>query len=127
MTRVLLFGFGALPIERLRVAGPSLRTWHFTRAILDAGHDVCLIGDRMAGIYPDDLPSRVSQTLDRLTYHSVDDTLWHNPRALRPLIADFRQSARLRLLHQRVVWLWPTAAICRCGVICMAALWPRRS
>lgn len=90
MTRVLLFGFGALPIEKLRVAGPSLRTWHFTRAILDAGHEVCLIGDRMAGIYPEDLPPRVSQRLDRLTYHSVDDTLWHNPRALRPLIADFK-------------------------------------
>src|SRR5690242_12345269 len=89
MTRVIMFGYGALPIERLRLTGPALRTWHFLRVLLDAGHEVCLIGDRTHGIYPDDLPEIVSQRKDNWTYHSVSDMQWHNPVALRRLVKAF--------------------------------------
>ena len=95
MTRALLFGFGPLPNEGLRVAGPSLRTWHLTRALLDAGHEVCLIGDRMAGLYPEDLPRIVTKTDGALTYHSVHDMAWHDPNSLRPLIAAFRPACAI--------------------------------
>ncbi|MCE7945877.1 MAG: glycosyltransferase [Chloroflexi bacterium CFX4] len=89
MTRVLIFGFAPLPSEPYRVAGPSLRTWHFISALRAAGHDLCLIGDRMAGLYPEDLPPLITTQQERFTYHSVHDILWHDPKALRPLINAF--------------------------------------
>ncbi|MEP7286464.1 MAG: glycosyltransferase [Chloroflexota bacterium] len=89
MTKVLMFGYGPLPIEGLRMTGPGLRTWHFLTVLLEAGHEVCLIGDRIHGIYPADLPDVVSQRKDNWIYHSVSDMLWHNPAGLRPLIDAF--------------------------------------
>jgi glycosyltransferase involved in cell wall biosynthesis len=90
MTRVLMFGFGPLPIENLRTMAPGLRTWHFLRVLLDAGHDVWLVANRVYGTYPDDLPGIVSQRKDRWTYYSIADVHWHNPSVMRPLLADAR-------------------------------------
>lgn len=90
MSRVILFGFGPLPHEHLRMSGPGLRSWHFSKVLLDAGHHVCLIADRIYGSYPDaQLPLHTHRDA-RWTYHSVADTLWHNPSALKPLVAAFK-------------------------------------
>ncbi|MFQ3535713.1 MAG: glycosyltransferase [Aggregatilineales bacterium] len=89
MTRILLFGFAPLPFEPYRAAGPSLRTWHFVSVLRQAGHRVCLIGDRMAGIYPEDLPPIITTETADFIYHNVHDIVWHDPRALRPLIKAF--------------------------------------
>lgn len=89
MTRVLLLGFAPLPFEPYRLAGPSLRTWHFVSVLRAAGHQVCLIGNRMAGIYPDDAPTILSTEMANFIYHNVHDVVWHDPRAMRPLIEAF--------------------------------------
>ncbi len=81
-----MFGFGPLPIEGLRVSGPGLRTWHLLRALRSAGHEVCLIADRVYGSYPADIPELVTRQEDGWTYHSISDARWHNPAALRPLV-----------------------------------------
>ncbi len=85
LTRVLMFGFAPLPFEGLRMSGPGLRTWHLLQVLLNAGHEVCLIADRIYGSYPDDLPDVITHTEERWTYHSVADVRWHNPSSLRPL------------------------------------------
>jgi len=90
MTKVLVFGFGPLPVENLRMIGPSLRTWHFLKVLLDGGHDVCLIGYRPhSGVYPVDLPDVVSQRNGRFLYHSLVDRLWFSPKAMRALVNEW--------------------------------------
>ncbi len=86
MTRVLMFGFGPLPHEGLRMSGPGLRTWHLLSVLRSAGHDVVLIADRIYGSYPDGLPDVVTHQEDGWTYHSISDVRWHNPSSLRPLV-----------------------------------------
>jgi glycosyltransferase involved in cell wall biosynthesis len=71
------------------MSGPGLRSWHFVRVLLDAGHDVCLIAGRIYGSYPDDVPPLVTHRDGRWIYHSVADTLWHNPAGLKPLVQHF--------------------------------------
>jgi glycosyltransferase involved in cell wall biosynthesis len=89
MSRVLVVGFAPLPIEMLRMSGPSLRTWHFVSVMLDAGHEVCLIANRGLDVYPADLPDIVSQRKDRLQYHNVSNSQWHSPASLLPLVQEF--------------------------------------
>lgn len=86
MTRVLMFGFGPLPYEGLRMSGPGLRTWHLLSVLRAAGHEVCLIADRVYGSYPEGLPNVVTHSESGWTYHSVSDVRWHNPTSLRPLV-----------------------------------------
>lgn len=44
MARILLIGVGPLPFCNVRwPLGPGLRTWHFARPLLDAGHEVLLV------------------------------------------------------------------------------------
>ncbi len=71
------------------MSGPGLRSWHFVKVLLDAGHDVCLIAGRIYGSYPDDAPPLVTHREGHWTYHSVADTLWHNPAGLKPLVQHF--------------------------------------
>ena len=53
MTRILILGAAPLPFEPLkRQYAANLRTWHFTRPLLDDGHAVRLIGCRLPGTYP---------------------------------------------------------------------------
>ncbi|MBX3082722.1 MAG: glycosyltransferase [Anaerolineae bacterium] len=89
MTRIVVLGFAPLPIENLRMSGPSLRTWHFVSMMLNAGHEVCLIANRGLDIYPADLPDIVSQQKDRLLYHNVSNSQWHSPAGLVPLVQSF--------------------------------------
>jgi len=89
VTRVLMFGYCPLPHEGLRVSAPGLRTWHFLQVLLAAGHEVCLIGDRTYGAYPDTLPDLVTHKTGKWTYHSVTDARWHNPSAMQALIKPF--------------------------------------
>lgn len=84
-----MFGFGPLPIEGLRVSGPGLRTWHLLSALRSAGHEICLIADRVYGTYPENMPEIVTRQEDGWTYHSISDPRWHNPAALRPLVEAF--------------------------------------
>ena len=90
MTRVLLFGFGPLPGENLRLSGPCLRTWHFLNVLLAAGHEVAVLANRTHEVYPDDLPPIVTTKHDGWTYHSIAHGQWFNSTVLRPLVAESR-------------------------------------
>lgn len=83
-----MVGFGPLPDDPLqrRVSASGLRTWHFLSVLRAAGHDICLIAGRDFGIYPDDAPDVISRSVPGWTYHSVSDTFWRNPAAVRTLI-----------------------------------------
>src|SRR5260221_7193345 len=86
MTKVLMFGFGPLPFERLRLTGPSLRTWHLLQSVLDAGHEVCLVSNRTHGIYPTDLQEISSKSMGTWVHHSVSNSQWFNPSAIHKLV-----------------------------------------
>lgn len=89
--RVLMFGFSPLPVENLRMTGPSLRTWHFLNVVLASGHEVCLVGYRPhSGVYPSDLPDIVSQRKGDLLYHNLANRAWFSPKAVRPLVDQWR-------------------------------------
>src|SRR5258708_279334 len=88
MTRILLIGFGPMPVEKLRMSGPSLRTWHFLKVLLDAGHEICLIANRGLEVYPADIPPVVSQSLGKWTYHSVTNDLWWDSTPTLKFLAD---------------------------------------
>ncbi|MEL7061219.1 MAG: hypothetical protein AAGN46_14450, partial [Acidobacteriota bacterium] len=62
---------------RLQRSG-SLRTWHFVKPLLDAGHEVHLFGVRIPGSYPDDTPPEVVTVDGRLHYRSVAHELFHD-------------------------------------------------
>ena len=81
-----MFGYGPLPVEGLRLSGPTVRTWHFLQALRAAGHEVCLIADRIHGAYPDDLPDLLTRDYDGWRYHSLSEARWHHPETLRPLV-----------------------------------------
>src|SRR5436190_10643998 len=88
MTRVLLFGFGPLPGENLRLSGPCLRAWHFLSVLRDAGHEVTVLANRTHEVYPDDLPPLVTTKHDHWTYHSIAHGYWFNHSVLRPLVTE---------------------------------------
>src|SRR5258708_4894182 len=90
MTRVLLFGFGPLPGENLRLSGPCLRTWHFLSALREAGHQVTVLANRTHEVYPTDLPPLVTTKHEGWTYHSIAHGHWFNPAVLRPLVTESR-------------------------------------
>jgi hypothetical protein len=71
MTRVLVFGYAPLPFEPYRLSGPNLRTWHFVSVLRAAGHQVCLICDRMAGVYPEDSPTIITTEEENFIYHCL--------------------------------------------------------
>ncbi|MBX3061909.1 MAG: glycosyltransferase [Anaerolineae bacterium] len=89
MTRILIVGFAPLPVEHLRMSAPSLRTWQFTKILLDAGHEVCLIANRGHSIYPADLPEVMTQRNGNLLYHNVSNQAFDTPELLLPLVNTF--------------------------------------
>jgi len=55
MSKILIFGAAPLPAEQqARRYAANLRTWQFTKALLDDGHEVRLIGCRLPNTYQDD-------------------------------------------------------------------------
>ena len=54
MSRVLVLGMCPLPWENEPIlSGLGIRTWHFTSPLLNAGHEVFLVGCRTGGTYAD--------------------------------------------------------------------------
>jgi glycosyltransferase involved in cell wall biosynthesis len=88
--RVLVFGFGPLPGEGLRVMAPGLRTWHILSALRTANHDIYVLADRIYGSYPENIPNIVTTPMDGWTYMSIADSYWHDYSALRKLVSDLQ-------------------------------------
>ena len=75
MSRLLVLGVGPLPFEnRKKVYGESLRTWHFLKPLLDAGHEICLVALQLPDPYHEEnLPQIIQMQKDNLLYYSVDE------------------------------------------------------
>lgn len=78
-SRLLVLGQSPLPTEPRRLQGSgNLRTWHFVKPLLDAGHEVCLVAARVPGSYDDDTPPSTESRDGRLHYISVDMVLFND-------------------------------------------------
>lgn len=75
MSRLLVLGVGPLPFEnRKKVYGLSLRTWHFLKPLLDAGHEICLVAMQLPDPYKEEkIPQILQIERDNLLYFSVDE------------------------------------------------------
>ncbi len=85
MTRILAIGAGPLLEPGVtKIGGQCLRTWHFVKPLLDAGHNVTLvtlpIPDRSAHA-PD--PPMVNKQYGNFTYSAVQT---HDPREMLVLV-----------------------------------------
>jgi hypothetical protein len=87
MPRVVVFGEGPLPVERLPMSGSARRGWRFVQALLAAGHEVCFVATRPAAVYPPDLPPVLTQSKDRLAYYSI--AAGTTAAALDPLVPGY--------------------------------------
>ncbi|MEM9556432.1 MAG: glycosyltransferase [Acidobacteriota bacterium] len=96
MTRVFILGASPLPTEPgERQYAANLRTWHFTKPLLDAGHEVCLVGCRVPAAYPDDAPPRLESRDRSLRYWSLEPALFHDRSAIQELFDEFEADAVL--------------------------------
>jgi glycosyltransferase involved in cell wall biosynthesis len=77
MPRVMLLGLSPLPLDNQRsLSALNRRTWHFARALSEAGHDVMVACFRVHGAYGDaeSLPPVVEQQLaPNLLYRALDE------------------------------------------------------
>lgn len=77
MKKVLIIGVGPLPFEnRKKIYGSSIRTWHFTKAVLEAGHIVCLVAMQLPDPHKEEnLPPviEIKTNNDNFKYYSVDE------------------------------------------------------
>lgn len=86
MSRVLILGAAPLPFEKKeRQYAANLRTWHFTKPILDAGHQVRLIACRLPNTYSksDDIEPWTVEKIGDLEYLSVQEQVFEDPDFLQ--------------------------------------------
>ncbi len=96
MTRILILGAAPLPFEPLkRQYAANLRTWHFTRPLLDDGHRVRLIACRLPETYPEDAEPVILTERDALEYFSLTAELFHDLGYVQKLADEFDPQAIL--------------------------------
>ena len=104
--RVLVIGFAPLPFEReQRLGALCFRTWHVTQALLAAGHEVTLVGCRMAAAYRDE--SRRPPVLrfrgSSFTYYSAEPRVFE-AGALLQSICDRERPEAIVAVHAYGAW-----------------------
>ena len=96
MTRILILGAAPLPFEPLkRQYAANLRTWHFTRPLLDDGHQVRLIACRLPETYPEGAEPVILTERERFEYFSVSAELFHDTGYVQKLADAFDPQAIL--------------------------------
>jgi glycosyltransferase involved in cell wall biosynthesis len=95
MSRLLILGSGPLLFENAnRTYGAGARTWQIAEPLLDEGHEILLVGQRLPLAYPDDLPHDLTvRDEDGFTYRSVHPELFQSPGFLGRLSDGFRPDA----------------------------------
>ncbi len=84
LSRILVFGNAPLPFEPLRLQrSGNLRTWQFVKPLLDAGHEVLLLGVRIPDSYPEESPPLIDQRLGALQYSSMTVERFNNSADLQ--------------------------------------------
>lgn len=82
--RVVVFGYGPMPIERLPITPRAARSWQLVSALRAAGHTVCFVARRDGDAYAADLPPILTQHTERLSYYSAASDV--PPESLSPLV-----------------------------------------
>jgi len=90
MTRVLILGFAPLPWEDTRCTyGPGIRAWQFAQPLAQDGHDVCLLTQRLPGVYPEHVPPREERQVEGIHVHHLNPDVWADGRTTRRIIEEF--------------------------------------
>ena len=96
MTRILILGAAPLPFEPLkRQYAANLRTWHFTRPLLDDGHRVRLIAGRLPKTYPEDAEPVTVTRRGALEYFSLSAEVFHDRGYVQKLADELEPEAIL--------------------------------
>lgn len=99
--RILVIGFSPLPFEReLRLSAMCFRTWHIAQALLMDGHDVTVVGVRMAEAYrnSEHLPPAMRLRGRGFTYYSLAHAKFESGGLLQR-ICDHLQPEALVAVH----------------------------
>ena len=105
--RILVVGFAPLPFEKERRLGAlCFRTWHVAQALLADGHDVTVVGVRMAGAYEHETarPSVLRFRGDHFVYYSVEHSTFEDGRLLQRLCDRVRPHAVV-VVHAYPAWV----------------------
>ena len=92
MSRLFVVGAAPLPFERKqRQYAANLRTWHFTKPLLDAGHTIRLVACRLPNTYsPEEDSDPVESTRQPgLEYLSVRPEVFEDRSFLQDQFDEF--------------------------------------
>ncbi len=105
--RILVIGFSPLPFEKERRLGAlSFRTWHVAQALLEAGHEVTVVGVRITGAYEDEenRPPVVRLRGRYFTYYSAAHSAFEDSSFLQRLCEQFNPHA-IVTVHAYPTWV----------------------
>jgi len=105
--RILVLGFSPLPFEpELRLCALSHRTWHIAQALLADGHQVTVVGVRMADSYrsPERLPSVLRFRGQHFTYYSAEHAAFEGGELLPRICAQLQPDA-IVAVHAYCGWI----------------------
>jgi glycosyltransferase involved in cell wall biosynthesis len=93
--RVMILGMSPMPFENVRkVYGTGIRTWQFTRPLLEKGHDLCVAGYAIPSAYPDDFKSTSIKDFShgkyRFEYHILAEKDFRDTDILTGIARDFK-------------------------------------
>jgi len=90
VSRLFILGSAPLPSEAgRRQYAANLRTWHFTKPLLDEGHRIRLVAGRIPNTYPANTEPVLLRTVGNLEYLSVAEQLFHDHEYLRARCWEF--------------------------------------
>ncbi len=94
VSRLLILGLGPLPFESTnRFYAPGARTWQIAKPLLDDGHTIHLLGQRLPFTYPSDTPEQTIHRDGLLTYISVDAATYLGPGYVERAYREFAPDA----------------------------------
>jgi len=94
MSRLLILGASPLLFENAnRTYAPGVRTWQLAKPLIDAGHEVLLIGLRLPHAYPPDTPPETRVEQNGMIYHCMDPEVFNQPGYVRSLAESFAPDA----------------------------------
>ena len=104
--RMLVIGFAPLPFEKERRLGAlCFRTWHVTESLLREGHEVTLVGCRMADAYEQEgsRPPVLRFRGEHFTYYSAEHSVFEAGKLLQDLCEGTRPEA-IVAVHAYGAW-----------------------
>ncbi|MEM2956390.1 MAG: glycosyltransferase [Candidatus Pacearchaeota archaeon] len=70
MSKILIIGHNPLPFEKGRLWSGGIRTWHLTKALMEGGHKICLIGVHKDEKEFNEKPKTKNKLNENLIYYS---------------------------------------------------------